>query len=380
MSAPLGIGKAFGEVISGERQHRDLQGAAQGAAAMFDALGTENGKQYAQLLRTDPRAAFVLGEQAGGMQELIKLEQANAARQRVATATAGVQPGSREYMAKLGPALIAEGEFGSGVNASMSGLPEDVEAGIPPELLQGIAGLTKQEQWDTLTQAGVAPDKAASIIRSLRDPQGHQSEEITFGQDGVTRIRRGTFGQESTEADTTASVAGLLDNIEDLKSLTAASPGTVGDPADIGRLGGRIGHTAHQTFGIGDSGTAESLTRAGSGGASPDDIARADTLTQAINIGLRPILADKGNLNKDERADLGVATGKSAWTPENRKASLEAVERLAIAHEFRRLRAIGRPDPRDPFFPGNEPAFIDYMRQRGYSDAEIRKMDDRLSQ
>ncbi len=366
MGAPLGIGQAFGNVIRGERDNRDFYSAADGAAKMFESLGSENAKQYAQMLRSDPRAAFAMAQQVGGMKSLIAMEQANSARERIATATAGQEVGSREWVGSLANASAQEGELGSAAQFAQLMRPTASEKPIIREFKVGDRIETRQ--FDPATKQWTKLDEGPRFA-----PQ--QGEEITVGPDG-TVIRRGTFAQQAAEAAGAADESKLFDAIDDLQDLTKASGGTVGIPAQAGRIGGAIGHVGEQ-YGVLPQGSAEGFTQAASGGASQDELAESASLVQTVTIGSRAWLADKGNLNRDERRDLRVATGADALTPQNRIRSLMTIRALGLSREIRRRRGIGQPHPLDPQV--NPSAFISSMRERGYSDEEIEKLDDRLT-
>lgn len=367
MSAPLGLGGLVRGYVDAERQKRDLRGAAQGAAALFDGLGTDNAKQYAEMLRTDPRGAFVLAEQVGGLKNLIAMEQANAARARIAQSTAGQSPNSPEFFSTLAEVAAQEGELGAAANlgqVSRSFAPEEAKAPTVREFKVGDRIVTRQ--FDPTTRQWVDIESGPRFR-----PQTEESIEV--GPDGVT-IRKGGRAVLA-EATRGANIDTLLSDIDDLEDLTDRSPGTVGDPATFGRIGGRVGHVATQ-FGFAGEGAAEAATRAGSGGASQEELAEADMLTQSVTIAAREALADKGNLNRDERRDLRLATGADAMTPTNRKATLRKLRAVGVTREIRRARRSGGSHPLDP--ETSPAAFIDYFRKRGYSDDEIDKIADRV--
>ena len=196
MSAPiLGIGQAFRSFVQDERQSRDFREAAGNASEMFRRIGTPEAEQFANLFLENPRAAFAMGEQVGGLKNLLAMSQEQAARARLTAATATGEPGSPEQLRAVGTAAIAEGDVGSGTNALIASMRQPaqaqvkvVEVGNPDGTFQKVAtdaytgeeirrlGAPYKKSGQTIHVAGAPP---LSSVTSLQANYVKQSSLFT---------------------------------------------------------------------------------------------------------------------------------------------------------------------------------------------------------
>ena len=85
------------QMAAGLQQYRmqsDFQRYAGAIAPMFTELGTDQGKQFAEVLAQNPRAAYEIASQFGGFKELYALMQSGANNQKLARAAENLPPGS----------------------------------------------------------------------------------------------------------------------------------------------------------------------------------------------------------------------------------------------------------------------------------------------
>lgn len=380
MGAPLGIGKAFGEVVRGERDQRDFYGAAEAAAKHFESLGSDNARQLAQMMRSDPRGTFAMAEQFGGVKELFALEQANAAKQRIATATAGQQPGSREFFGAAAGAAVHEGQLAEGAQLGQLGFtaPRDADTSV-----QEIG--TKDGR---LVRALVS-NATGDIVKILGEPYRQYappssqpgwgfSYSVDANGNPIVDVSQGVPGASVGQLRDLGSARGSLDivlnDVTKLRSLISKAPAIASGFGRGGKIATGIAGGL-ESRGVVESGTSRKVADLAVPGAKPTDYGAYNTAANSLVTNARKLLQSDtaANMTELEQARLREITSVLDWTtsPEMTLSVIKEVALISIRAEVMKSVQIGAASPYDPTTEEGIDRAEASLRKAGFEDEEI---------
>ncbi len=347
-------------------------------APMFEELGSDQAKQFGQLLRTDPRAAYTIASQFGGFKDLYALMQSGAANQKLAATAASLPPGSpQRTLLEMTPTL---GVRGAGVYST---LVQDQNKLQQLRAMSGeLEGKSPAEQLELIfTKTDLEPEEAVRIVNSLKPAGDETVMSWEVDKDGVTRFFNGPatmapVDRRKAAEDRAGNIGAVTDGIK-LLAVLATDPTVAGGTGrvltGIAGIGGQLENLGYLADGSTDSMIKDVAN------TDPATLQEYRTRAQLFAIGMRKELTgDTSRLSDFDQQQIREATALILGNADNIQAAAATRTILAskIKSDVLKSLEFGVPSVLDPTTPEGADKFYDVMKILGLPEAEVNQFFD----
>lgn len=360
------------------RMMGQLSAFAGETAPMFEELGSDQAKQFGELLRSDPRAAYEIASQFGGFKDLYTLMQSGAAAQKIASTAASLPPGSpQRTQLEMTPVL---GARSAGQYATL--VQDQAKLQQVRAVAGELEGKTTAQQLELLfSKTDLEPEEAVRIVNSLK-PSG--DETVTtweFDENGVAKFFNGPASLAAVDrrnaANERATGVGAVTDGMKLLAVLSTDPNVAGGAGKIltglAGIGGQL-----ENLGALAPGTTDDMVR---------DVAQTDPATlrsyrtraQIFAIAMRKELTgDTSRLSDYDQATIREATALLASDADAAQAA--AATRTILATKMKNdvlaSLELGVPSVLDPTTPEGADKFYETMKILGMPEDEINMFFD----